>query len=194
MVSPMCGKSHDTFPLILPRLDPPITKYPAFTTTTTNITTISPPLAPPLTSKTRYSSEVAGTIIVQCVPILRPFVRDVHQSLTSKRIASDVDPARRSFTWAVSNRSLLGKEFSTNSNKQYSSLESDHGSGSGSIDSSATTITNGFNFGFSETKITGGAANNNNNIELRTIQEERDMERRDSEKMWREGMLGKDLA
>ncbi|PSN75246.1 hypothetical protein BS50DRAFT_462296, partial [Corynespora cassiicola Philippines] len=35
-----------------------------------------------------YSSEVAGTIIVQCVPILRPLIRDIHTSLTSKKLAS----------------------------------------------------------------------------------------------------------
>lgn len=34
----------------------------------------------------RYSAEVAGTIIVQCIPILRPFLRDMHTSLTSKKL------------------------------------------------------------------------------------------------------------
>lgn len=38
-----------------------------------------------------YSSEVAGTIIVQCVPILRPLIRDIHTSLTSKKLASTYD-------------------------------------------------------------------------------------------------------
>jgi hypothetical protein len=31
-----------------------------------------------------YSSEVAGTILVQCIPILRPFLREVHTSFTSR--------------------------------------------------------------------------------------------------------------
>lgn len=35
-----------------------------------------------------YSSEVAGTIIVQCVPVLRALVNDVRTTLTSKRRAS----------------------------------------------------------------------------------------------------------
>ncbi|PVH76495.1 hypothetical protein DL98DRAFT_574387 [Cadophora sp. DSE1049] len=33
-----------------------------------------------------YSAEVAGTIIVQCIPILRPFLRDIKTSMSSKRI------------------------------------------------------------------------------------------------------------
>ncbi|KAH7370112.1 hypothetical protein BKA65DRAFT_386693 [Rhexocercosporidium sp. MPI-PUGE-AT-0058] len=33
-----------------------------------------------------YSAEVAGTIIVQCIPILRPFLRDMKTSMSSKRI------------------------------------------------------------------------------------------------------------
>lgn len=35
-----------------------------------------------------YSSEVVGTIIVQCIPVLRPLIRDIHTSLTSKKLAS----------------------------------------------------------------------------------------------------------
>lgn len=38
-----------------------------------------------------YSSEVAGTIIVQCIPILRPILRDIHTSLTSRRLDSTAD-------------------------------------------------------------------------------------------------------
>ncbi|ROW00337.1 hypothetical protein VMCG_07328 [Cytospora schulzeri] len=33
-----------------------------------------------------YSGEVAGTIIVQCIPVLRPFIKDLHTSFTSKRL------------------------------------------------------------------------------------------------------------
>lgn len=36
----------------------------------------------------RYSAEVAGTIIVQCVPVLRPFVKDLHNSITSRKLAA----------------------------------------------------------------------------------------------------------
>lgn len=31
-----------------------------------------------------YSSEVAGTILVQCIPVLRPFLLEVHTTLTSR--------------------------------------------------------------------------------------------------------------
>ncbi|CAI6333557.1 unnamed protein product [Periconia digitata] len=134
-----------------------------------------------------YSSEVAGTIIVQCVPVLRPFLRDVHQSLTPRRIPSNADPGRRSFTWAVTNPST-GKDGSSTStinyNKDTTSLISDAASSS---NTAGDLRFHNFNFGFGETKIAGGAGN----IELRTIQEERDMERRDSEKQWRDGILGK---
>lgn len=44
-----------------------------------------------------YSSEIVGTIIVQCIPVLRPFLRDIKTSLTSRRLGSTVDhTARRS--------------------------------------------------------------------------------------------------
>ncbi|KAF1927660.1 uncharacterized protein M421DRAFT_64860 [Didymella exigua CBS 183.55] len=35
-----------------------------------------------------YSSEIVGTIIVQCIPVLRPLLRDIHTSLTSKKLPS----------------------------------------------------------------------------------------------------------
>ena len=35
-----------------------------------------------------YSSEIVGTIIVQCIPVLRPLLRDMHTSLTSKKLPS----------------------------------------------------------------------------------------------------------
>ncbi|KAF1359681.1 hypothetical protein EJ07DRAFT_118704 [Lizonia empirigonia] len=45
-----------------------------------------------------YSSEVVGTIIVQCIPVLRPLIRDIHTSMTSKKLSSDGEDttARRS--------------------------------------------------------------------------------------------------
>lgn len=45
----------------------------------------------------RYSAEVAGTIMVQCVPVLRPFVKDLHNSFTSKKLAA-TEPSKGS-TW-----------------------------------------------------------------------------------------------
>ena len=38
-----------------------------------------------------YSSEVAGTIIVQCVPVLRTLVSDVRTTVTSRRLPSTGD-------------------------------------------------------------------------------------------------------
>lgn len=38
-----------------------------------------------------YSSEIVGTIIVQCIPVLRPLIRDIKISLTSKKLASSGD-------------------------------------------------------------------------------------------------------
>lgn len=38
-----------------------------------------------------YSAEVAGTIIVQCIPILRPFLRDVHNTMTNSKLR-DLEP------------------------------------------------------------------------------------------------------
>jgi hypothetical protein len=35
-----------------------------------------------------YSSEIVGTIIVQCIPVLRPLLRDYHTSRTSRKLAS----------------------------------------------------------------------------------------------------------
>ncbi|KAK7425960.1 hypothetical protein QQZ08_007542 [Neonectria magnoliae] len=48
-------------------------------------------------SQVWYSSEVAGTIMVQCIPILRPILRNIHTSLTSRKLASTVDA--RSTPW-----------------------------------------------------------------------------------------------
>jgi hypothetical protein len=42
-----------------------------------------------------YSSEIVGTIIVQCIPVLRPLLRDMKTSMTSKRIADDADATKR---------------------------------------------------------------------------------------------------
>lgn len=42
-----------------------------------------------------YSSEIVGTIIVQCIPVLRPLIRDIKTSLTSKKLASSGDELTR---------------------------------------------------------------------------------------------------
>ncbi|TGO24197.1 hypothetical protein BPAE_0109g00260 [Botrytis paeoniae] len=38
-----------------------------------------------------YSAEVAGTIIVQSIPLMRPLVNDMHTSLASKKLGSGAD-------------------------------------------------------------------------------------------------------
>jgi hypothetical protein len=38
-----------------------------------------------------YSAEVAGTIMVQCIPVMRPILGEVKTSLTSKRLAEAED-------------------------------------------------------------------------------------------------------
>jgi hypothetical protein len=38
-----------------------------------------------------YSSEIVGTIIVQCIPVLRPLLRDLNTSRTSRKLASIPD-------------------------------------------------------------------------------------------------------
>jgi hypothetical protein len=38
-----------------------------------------------------YSSEIVGTIIVQCIPVLRPLLRDFHTSKNSRKLASIPD-------------------------------------------------------------------------------------------------------
>ncbi|KAF2106190.1 hypothetical protein BDV96DRAFT_508269 [Lophiotrema nucula] len=104
-----------------------------------------------------YSSEVAGTIMVQCIPVLRPFLRDVHHSLTSKRLPSTADDnTRRSRTWASKNR--VSAAFSKRSSKPPEL----------SINQDAME---GLNFGYNETKISAG-------IELRRISEDHDEEKR----------------
>lgn len=49
-------------------------------------------------SQVWYSAEVAGTIIVQCVPVLRPFIKDLHTTFTSKRLDATEPPQAKS-TW-----------------------------------------------------------------------------------------------
>jgi hypothetical protein len=51
-----------------------------------------------------FSSEVAGTIMVQCIPVLRPFLREVHNSLTSQKLG-DSENGRMSTTFRGSSYS-----------------------------------------------------------------------------------------
>lgn len=49
----------------------------------------------------RYSSEITGTIIVQCIPILRPILREFTASITSRNLRSitTATDRRQSVTW-----------------------------------------------------------------------------------------------
>lgn len=61
----------------------------------------------------RYSSEVTGTIIVQCIPILRPILREIHTSLTSKRLESTTADGRST---TFGSKLSSGKRMSTGIN------------------------------------------------------------------------------
>jgi hypothetical protein len=49
----------------------------------------------------RYSSEITGTIMVQCIPILRPIIRDLHTTLTSRKLASYATGDGQSTPWTA---------------------------------------------------------------------------------------------
>ncbi|KAK2022079.1 hypothetical protein LX32DRAFT_698918, partial [Colletotrichum zoysiae] len=51
-----------------------------------------------------YSSEITGTIIVQCIPVFRPILREIHTSLTSKRLGSSADGRSTTFGSKASSR------------------------------------------------------------------------------------------
>ncbi|KAF5669975.1 hypothetical protein FHETE_4658 [Fusarium heterosporum] len=60
-------------------------------------------------SQVWYSSEVAGTIMVQCIPILRPILKNIHTSFTSRKLESSNGERKGSgWTWTRSS-----KHFST---------------------------------------------------------------------------------
>lgn len=42
-----------------------------------------------------YSAEVAGTIIVQSIPLMRPLVNDMHTSLASRKLGSGAEATKR---------------------------------------------------------------------------------------------------
>lgn len=63
-------------------------------------------------SQVWYSSEITGTIIVQCIPILRPIIRDIHNSLTSRKLESGAE--HHSTAW--SNNNISRKRTSVNPN------------------------------------------------------------------------------
>ncbi|KAF2656270.1 hypothetical protein K491DRAFT_597197 [Lophiostoma macrostomum CBS 122681] len=96
-----------------------------------------------------YSSEVAGTIMVQCIPVLRPFLKEVHTSLTSKRLPSIDDTDRRSNTLVASKSRISNRTSKPPTLKDFDE-----------------DTMRGFNFGFHEVKVTGG-------FELNRISEEK---------------------
>jgi hypothetical protein len=69
-----------------------------------------------------YSSEIVGTIIVQCIPVLRPLIRDIHTSLTSKKLPSTFDgtDAQSTTIWSKQSSKRGTKDFLQNQNKTYS--------------------------------------------------------------------------
>jgi hypothetical protein len=58
-------------------------------------------------SQVWYSSEVAGTIMVQCIPILRPILRNIHTSFTSRKLESSTGERKGSgWTWTRSSKHI----------------------------------------------------------------------------------------
>ncbi|ESZ97602.1 hypothetical protein SBOR_2003 [Sclerotinia borealis F-4128] len=51
-----------------------------------------------------YSAEVAGTIIVQSIPLMRPLVNDMHTSLASKKLSSGADGSNRRKSYGKGSR------------------------------------------------------------------------------------------
>lgn len=59
-----------------------------------------------------YSSEIAGTILVQCIPVLRPILRNFSSTVTSTQRWSGTTDAHRSVANRLSSRTM-SKEFTT---------------------------------------------------------------------------------
>lgn len=55
-------------------------------------------------SQVWYSSEITGTIIVQCIPVLRTVLRGMHKSWSSKRRSTGSEGPRASWTRLLSRR------------------------------------------------------------------------------------------
>ncbi|KAF7550933.1 hypothetical protein G7Z17_g5385 [Cylindrodendrum hubeiense] len=94
-------------------------------------------------SQVWYSSEITGTIIVQCIPILRPIVQSFHTSLTSKKLGSTTDA--QSTTWLSK---FSGNRVSTGVNNNGTAMLAD------------------------ERGLGGDNNTNNDRVELRDIPEE----------------------
>jgi hypothetical protein len=62
-----------------------------------------------------YSAEVAGTIIVQCIPILRPLLRDMHTSMASKKLDdTENGRSRASVNWRSNTDTKRNSGYSSN--------------------------------------------------------------------------------
>ncbi|KAK1989781.1 hypothetical protein LX36DRAFT_648811 [Colletotrichum falcatum] len=74
-------------------------------------------------SQVWYSSEITGTIIVQCIPIFRPILREIHTSLTSKRLGSTADGRSQTFGSKLSSgkRTSTGVQAGDNGNNSNNS-------------------------------------------------------------------------
>lgn len=63
-----------------------------------------------LTTHPRYSSEITGTILVQCIPVLRPILRNFSTTITSNRRISAATIGQKTVTNRFSSRTM-SKEF-----------------------------------------------------------------------------------
>ncbi|KAI1085018.1 hypothetical protein F5B20DRAFT_124569 [Whalleya microplaca] len=72
-----------------------------------------------------YTSEITGTIIVQCIPILRPILREVHKSMTSKKLSSTTGTRTTTLGSKFSSTFLSAKWPSPGTNKDLDKKETD---------------------------------------------------------------------
>ncbi|KAI1855683.1 hypothetical protein JX265_006087 [Neoarthrinium moseri] len=64
-------------------------------------------------SQVWYSSEVTGTIMVQCIPILRTIIKEIHTSLVTKKLESTLTGDTRSMSFGSKRASAVSKRETT---------------------------------------------------------------------------------
>lgn len=52
----------------------------------------------------RFSAEITGTIIVQCIPVLRPFLQEVHAAISSKTFGTFARSSENAKTTVSNNK------------------------------------------------------------------------------------------
>ncbi|KAF2708145.1 hypothetical protein K504DRAFT_468513 [Pleomassaria siparia CBS 279.74] len=80
-----------------------------------------------------YSSEVAGTIMVQCIPVLRPLVRDLTTSLTSERINTTNKTRHEGFSQWTGSAALTNTNYSVGCWSEADAAEKGHSGKKGHV-------------------------------------------------------------